>query len=173
MRQLQPRIDGAAEQLQGSLDAALAATLRSQSPLALGVCLHAYSAIARPQVGCAAGDLLSWLSDWQPVGAGCVPACLCRQVGGVGYQACAVQSACCLGCFGLRVKCHIYYSRCSNSLLPDGFSLEHALHSVLHPNPYCSAGSGGSGAAGAGGARGAAGGGGAEGQVAAGWPCGR
>lgn len=50
MRQLQPRIDGAAEQLQSSLDAALAATLRSQSPVALGVCLHAYAAIARPQV---------------------------------------------------------------------------------------------------------------------------
>ncbi|PRW51049.1 conserved oligomeric Golgi complex subunit 2 [Chlorella sorokiniana] len=49
MRALQPRIDGAAEQLQGSLDAALAATLGSQSPVALGVCLHAYAAIARPQ----------------------------------------------------------------------------------------------------------------------------
>ena len=50
MRQLQPRIDGAMEQLQGALDSALAATLQSQSPAALGVCLHAYAAIARPQV---------------------------------------------------------------------------------------------------------------------------
>jgi hypothetical protein len=50
MRQLQPRIDGAAEQLQGALDSALAATLQSQSPAALGVYLHAYAAIARPQV---------------------------------------------------------------------------------------------------------------------------
>ncbi|EFN56656.1 hypothetical protein CHLNCDRAFT_57543 [Chlorella variabilis] len=49
MRQLQPRIDGAAEQLQLSLDGALAVTLQSQSPVALGVCLHAYAAIARPQ----------------------------------------------------------------------------------------------------------------------------
>ena len=47
MRQLQPRIDGAAEQLQERLDAALAVTLGSQSPVALGVCLHAYAAIAR------------------------------------------------------------------------------------------------------------------------------
>lgn len=93
MRQLQPRIDGAAEQLQGSLDAALAATLRSQSPLALGVCLHAYSAIARPQVGCATGNLLDGLTELQPDGAGCVPACICRQVGGAGAQACTVQSA--------------------------------------------------------------------------------
>lgn len=49
MRQLQPRIDGAAATLQGHLDAALAATLQSQSPVALSVCLHAYAAIARPQ----------------------------------------------------------------------------------------------------------------------------
>ncbi|KAL4420915.1 hypothetical protein ABPG77_001256 [Micractinium sp. CCAP 211/92] len=49
MRQLQPRIDGAAAALQGYLDTALAATLQSQSPVALSVCLHAYAAIARPQ----------------------------------------------------------------------------------------------------------------------------
>ncbi|KAL4443325.1 hypothetical protein ABPG75_011062 [Micractinium tetrahymenae] len=49
MRQLQPRIDAAAEALQGYLDAALAATLQSQSPVALSVCLHAYAAITRPQ----------------------------------------------------------------------------------------------------------------------------
>lgn len=36
--------------LQGHLDSALAATLQSQSPVALSVCLHAYAAIARPQV---------------------------------------------------------------------------------------------------------------------------
>ncbi|KAL4854271.1 Conserved oligomeric Golgi complex subunit 2 [Chlorella vulgaris] len=49
MRQLQPRIDRATAQLQGCLDGALAATLQSQSPAALSICLHAYSAIARPQ----------------------------------------------------------------------------------------------------------------------------
>jgi hypothetical protein len=60
MRALQPRIDGAAEELRGSLDAALAATLRAQSPAALGVLLHAYAAIARPQVGrpCGQRDVL-------------------------------------------------------------------------------------------------------------------
>ena len=57
MRQLQPRIDAAAEQLLGSLDAALAVTLWSQSPVALSVCLHAYAAIARPQVGVRLGAL--------------------------------------------------------------------------------------------------------------------
>ncbi|PSC75738.1 conserved oligomeric Golgi complex subunit 2 [Micractinium conductrix] len=49
MRQLRPRIKAAAEALQGYLDEALAATLQSQSPVALSVCLHAYAAIARPQ----------------------------------------------------------------------------------------------------------------------------
>ena len=60
MRQLQPRVDAAAEELAAALDAALAVTLRSQSPVALGICLHAYAAISRPQVGGGCGGWRGW-----------------------------------------------------------------------------------------------------------------
>jgi len=89
MRQLQPRIDASTEQLQGSLDSALAATLRSQSPVALGVCLHAYAAIARPQVGgWEVAERVGWLLQTLQA---CVPRstaihAMCIPVHVAGYQ---------------------------------------------------------------------------------------
>eukprot|EP00887_Chlorella_sp_A99_P001064 scaffold14.g1064.t1 len=48
MRELEPRVQSAAAQLQASLDATLTATLAAQAPAALATCMHAYAAIGRP-----------------------------------------------------------------------------------------------------------------------------
>lgn len=49
MTAMQPRVDAAMERLQAALDAAMSVALQASSTTALGICLHAYAALGRPQ----------------------------------------------------------------------------------------------------------------------------